>query len=44
MRHLPVVVDGELAGIISIGDAVKHRVNELEQESEALHDYIAAGR
>lgn len=44
MRHLPVVVDGSLSGIISIGDVVKHRVNELEEESNALHDYIATGR
>ncbi len=44
MRHLPVVVNAELRGIISIGDVVKHRVNELEAESEALHDYIASGR
>lgn len=44
MRHLPVVVNGSLSGIISIGDVVKHRVNELEEESEALHDYIATGR
>lgn len=43
-RHLPVVVDGRLSGIISIGDVVKHRVNELEEESEALHDYITTGR
>lgn len=44
MRHLPVVVDGRLSGIISIGDVVKHRVSELEQESVALHEYIATGR
>ena len=44
MRHLPVLADGSLAGIISIGDVVKHRVGELEAESEALHDYIATGR
>lgn len=44
MRHVPVVVDGALGGIISIGDVVKHRVNELEEEAEALHDYITTGR
>ena len=44
MRHLPVLAEGSLAGIISIGDVVKHRVGELEAESEALHDYIATGR
>ncbi len=44
MRHLPVLVDGSLGGIVSIGDVVKHRVGELEAEAEALHDYIATGR
>jgi CBS domain-containing protein len=40
-RHLPVVEDGQLAGIISIGDVVKFRVAEMERESEALKQYIA---
>lgn len=44
MRHLPVMVDGTLAGIVSIGDVVKHRVEELEQEARTLHDYITTGR
>jgi CBS domain-containing protein len=39
-RHLPVVEEGRLAGIISIGDVVKHRLWELEQEQNALRDYI----
>src|SRR5581483_2507186 len=39
-RHLPVVERGRLAGIISIGDVVKHRIQEVEHESEALRDYI----
>lgn len=39
-RHLPVVEDGELAGIISIGDVVKERLGEMEQETEAMRDYI----
>jgi CBS domain-containing protein len=39
-RHLPVVKDGELIGIISIGDVVKHRLEELEAETHMLHDYI----
>lgn len=39
-RHLPVVEDGRLAGIISIGDVVKSRLREIEQESTALRDYI----
>ncbi|HEY4920359.1 MAG TPA: CBS domain-containing protein [Xanthobacteraceae bacterium] len=39
-RHLPVVEQGRLTGIISIGDIVKSRVQEMEQESNALRDYI----
>lgn len=39
-RHLPVVEQGELVGIISIGDVVKYRIEEIEHESEALRDYI----
>jgi len=43
IRHLPVVDDdGELAGIISIGDVVKARVGQLEHENNQLHDYIQA--
>lgn len=43
-RHLPVLVDGALVGIVSIGDIVKARLNELEDERRALHDYIVTGR
>ncbi|HZP78664.1 MAG TPA: CBS domain-containing protein [Pseudolabrys sp.] len=39
-RHLPVVDEGRLVGLISIGDVVKHRVQEIEHESAALQDYI----
>ncbi len=39
-RHVPVVSDNKLVGIISIGDVVKHRVEEMERESEALRGYI----
>ena len=39
-RHLPVVDDGRLVGVISIGDVVKWRVMEYEREQEALRDYI----
>jgi CBS domain-containing protein len=39
-RHLPVVEDGQLVGLISIGDVVKRRVMEYEQEQEAMRDYI----
>ena len=42
-RHLPVVEDGRLTGIISIGDVVKHRLAEIQHETEALRGYIAAG-
>lgn len=39
-RHLPVVDDGKVVGLISIGDVVKRRVMEYEKEQEALRDYI----
>jgi CBS domain-containing protein len=39
-RHVPVVEQGRLAGIISIGDVVKHRLMEMENEQAALRDYI----
>jgi CBS domain-containing protein len=39
-RHIPVVEQGKLIGIVSIGDVVKNRVDEIEQESKALRDYI----
>jgi CBS domain-containing protein len=39
-RHLPVVDQGRLAGIVSIGDVVKHRLEEMEREQSALRDYI----
>lgn len=41
IRHLPVVESGELVGIVSIGDLVKRRIAEAEQEALALKDYIA---
>ena len=41
VRHVPVVVDGELAGVVSIGDVVKDRISVLEHETEALHNYIS---
>ncbi len=40
IRHLPVMKDGSLAGIISIGDVVKCRVQEVESEAEALREYV----
>jgi len=40
IRHLPVIDEGKIVGIISIGDVVKHRLKEMERESAALRDYI----
>jgi CBS domain-containing protein len=42
IRHLPVVHEGVLGGIVSIGDVVKARVDELELERQVLDDYIHA--
>jgi CBS domain-containing protein len=39
-RHVPVVEQGRLVGIVSIGDVVKHRLREMEGESAAMRDYI----
>jgi CBS domain-containing protein len=39
-RHVPVVDQGKVVGIVSIGDVVKHRLNEMERDSEAMRDYI----
>ncbi|NIJ11256.1 CBS domain-containing protein [Saccharomonospora amisosensis] len=44
IRHVPVLVDGTLAGIVSIGDVVKSRMDELEQNQEQLEAYIAGGQ
>ncbi|HUO54965.1 MAG TPA: CBS domain-containing protein [Rhodoblastus sp.] len=41
-RHLPVIENGRLAGVISIGDVVKHRLDGLETEHRALREYIAS--
>lgn len=43
IRHIPVLADGRLSGIVSIGDVVKVRMNELEQSQEQLEAYIAQG-
>ena len=43
-RHLPVVTDGCLVGIISIGDVVKARLQQLEDETRQMQEYIATGR
>ncbi len=42
IRHIPVVTDGALAGMVSIGDVVKNTMDELEHDREALMDYITA--
>ncbi|MDH3912869.1 MAG: CBS domain-containing protein, partial [Rhodospirillales bacterium] len=39
-RHMPVISDGKLCGIISIGDVVKNRLEELQTETHVLRDYI----
>ncbi|GAA5160180.1 MULTISPECIES: CBS domain-containing protein [Amycolatopsis] len=43
IRHVPVIEDGRLAGIVSIGDVVKTRMEELETSQEQLQAYIAHG-
>ena len=40
VRHIPVVVDGRLPAIVSIGDIVKHRIDELQDERDQLVGYI----
>ncbi len=40
-RHVPVVKDGALCGLISIGDVVKHRIAQIEREAEEMRNYIA---
>lgn len=42
IRHLPVVEDGRLVGIVSIGDVVKNRLDEMEMETAVLRDYAIA--
>lgn len=42
IRHLPVVANGRLAGMISIGDVVKHRIETMEREAEEMKSYIAS--
>ena len=39
-RHVPVVDQGRVVGIISIGDVVKHRLHEMERDLAAMRDYI----
>lgn len=41
IRHVPVIHRGELRGLLSIGDVIKHRIREVKEEAEALKSYIA---
>ena len=43
IRHLPILADGRLTGVISIGDVVKCQIDEATREAESLRTYIAAG-
>ena len=40
IRHLPVMAQGELIGVVSIGDLVKYRIDRIEGEANAMRDYI----
>ena len=44
VRHMPVLRDGKLAGIVSIGDVIKHRLEDLELETNILRDVYNAAR
>jgi CBS domain-containing protein len=44
VRHLPVIANGKLVGIVSIGDVVRHRMEDLETESNVLRDAYMAAR
>ena len=40
IRHVPVIDDGDLVGVVSIGDVVKSRINQLEFERDQLDSYV----
>jgi CBS domain-containing protein len=44
IRHMPVTQDGRLVGIISIGDVVKFRLDELQTEANVMRNYIGGGQ
>jgi CBS domain-containing protein len=44
VRHVPVLAEGRLIGIVSIGDVVKSRIDELQEETDTLHEYLSSGR
>ncbi|PPC81875.1 MAG: histidine kinase [Hyphomicrobium sp.] len=44
IRHLPVVVNGALVGLVSIGDVLKHRLDEVQLEANVLRDFAIARR
>lgn len=43
-RHVLILEDGDVAGILSVGDIVKHRLDQLETETSILRDYVTAAR
>ena len=43
-RHVPVVEQGRVVGVVSIGDVVKHRLDEMEHEAAAMREYISTAR
>jgi CBS domain-containing protein len=43
IRHLPVLDNGEMTAFVSIGDLVKHRIDQVENEAAAMRQYITAG-
>ncbi len=43
VRHVPVLADGRLSGIVSIGDVVKHHIGDLELQRDSLQAYISSG-
>jgi CBS domain-containing protein len=40
-RHLPILVDGKLAGVVAVGDVINHRLEQIEHKYQAMREYIA---